>query len=234
MPQSIVDFIGSFKTDVAKPSRFEVEITPFNTSGLSVLTTSLTYRCETAELPSKTYATVEQKFGSNPIEKYPYQVQYNDLTLSFIVSGDMSEKKFFDSWMEKISPSSDYNMKYKEDYRSFITIRQFNSLNQVTYAVNLIDAYPITVNQLDLDWSSEGYHKLTVVFAYTYWEVSNNLTAEPTRTNTQQPNQVSKTTKSTDIENKTPGATVSKISIEGQDLNRTPGQVGPNFTPLIR
>jgi hypothetical protein len=72
------------------------------------------------------------------------------------------------------------------------------------------------------------------VFAYTYWEVSNNLTAEPTRTNTQQPNQVSKTTKSTDIENKTPGATVSKISIEGQDLNRTPGQVGPNFTPLIR
>jgi hypothetical protein len=234
MPQSIVDFIGSFKNDVAKPSRFEVSIEPRNLVGLTPLNTSLTYRCETAELPSKTYSTLEQKFGSNPIEKYPYQVQFNDLSLTFIVSGDMSEKKFFDSWMEKISPSSSYNMQYKDQYTASITIRQFNSLNQATYAIELIDAYPITVNQLDLDWSSEGYHKLTVVFAYTYWEPSLNLNAEPTRTNTLQPSQVTKTVKSTEIENKTPGASVSKISIEGQDLNRTPGRVGPNFTPLIR
>jgi hypothetical protein len=34
----------------------------------------------------------------------------------------------------------------------------------------LVDAFPISVNQLDLDWSSDGYHKLTVVFAYTYWQ----------------------------------------------------------------
>jgi hypothetical protein len=26
------------------------------------------------------------------------------------------------------------------------------------------------VNQLDLDWSSDGYHKLSVTFAYTRWE----------------------------------------------------------------
>ena len=34
----------------------------------------------------------------------------------------------------------------------------------------MVDAYPIAVNQLDLDWSNDGYHKLTVVFAYTYWK----------------------------------------------------------------
>jgi len=233
MPKSIVDFIGSFKTDVAKPNRFEVEITPTNTSGLSVLPTTLTYRCETAELPSKTYATVEQKFGSNPIEKYPYQVQFNDISLTFIVSGDMSEKKFFDSWMEKISPSANFDMSYKfgkKGYTAAVTIRQFNSLNQVTYAVNLIDAYPITVNQLDLDWSSEGYHRLNVVFAYTYWEQSLNYVSEEARKNP--PSVTSR--KSTEIPNKTPGSTVSKISIEDQDFNKTPGRTGPNFTPLIR
>ena len=34
----------------------------------------------------------------------------------------------------------------------------------------MVDAFPIAVNQLDLDWSSDSYHKLTVVFAYTYWQ----------------------------------------------------------------
>jgi hypothetical protein len=33
----------------------------------------------------------------------------------------------------------------------------------------LAAAFPINVNQLDLDWSSDGHHKLTVTFAYTYW-----------------------------------------------------------------
>ena len=39
-----------------------------------------------------------------------------------------------------------------------------------TYSINLIDAYPISVNQLDLEWSNTDYHKLVVVFAYTYWQ----------------------------------------------------------------
>jgi hypothetical protein len=32
------------------------------------------------------------------------------------------------------------------------------------------------MNQMDLDWSSDGYHKLNVTFAYTYW-TNNSLQA---------------------------------------------------------
>ena len=32
------------------------------------------------------------------------------------------------------------------------------------------------MNQMDLDWSGDGYHKLTVTFAYTRWE-NNSLQA---------------------------------------------------------
>jgi hypothetical protein len=49
-------------------------------------------------------------------------------------------------------------------------VNQYNSHNDLTYSINLIDAFPISINQLDLSWSEEGYHKLTVVFAYTYWQ----------------------------------------------------------------
>ena len=49
-------------------------------------------------------------------------------------------------------------------------IIQYDDFIKKIFAVELIDAYPIAVNQLDLDWSSDGYHKLTVDFAYTYWK----------------------------------------------------------------
>jgi hypothetical protein len=39
----------------------------------------------------------------------------------------------------------------------------------------LIDAFPISVNQLDLDWSNDNFHKLSVTFAYRYWK---NIGAE--------------------------------------------------------
>jgi len=233
MPQSIVDFIHNFKSDFSKPSRFEVTI-PKIPGGLNSTKTNLMYRCESAELPSITYATLEQKFGSNPIEKYPYQVQFNDLSLTFIVGSDMDEKKFFDSWMELIVPSSTYNMNYKEKYVTDVRITQFDSTDIPTYAVDLMDAYPITVNQLDLDWSSEGYHKLTVVFAYTYWMPITNPTAETVRTAVAQPSRGPNKNNINPELNKTPGATVSKISIEDQDLNKTPNRVEPRFTPIIR
>jgi uncharacterized membrane protein len=49
-------------------------------------------------------------------------------------------------------------------------INQYDERNNLTYSVNIIDAYPISVNQLDLNWSSTEYHKLTVVFANSYWQ----------------------------------------------------------------
>ena len=171
MAGSINDFKSSFVTDLARPSRFDVSI-PVPLTLYPFLNTSrkLNFRCENAQLPSRTFATMDQKFGSNPIEKYPYQPQYNDVELTFVVSDDMSEKIFFDSWLEYINPSYTFNFKYKSDYATTVTINQYDVASNKTYSINLIDAYPIAVNQLDLDWSNTDYHKLTVVFAYTYWQ----------------------------------------------------------------
>ena len=49
-------------------------------------------------------------------------------------------------------------------------MNQYNVFNDLTYAVDFYDAYPISMNQMDLDWSqNDSYHKLTVTFAYTRW-----------------------------------------------------------------
>lgn len=172
-------FLASFKKDLARTNRFEVFIPipylllPYYGGGAK----NLSMRCEQAELPSRALATLDRKIGSVPIQKFPYLSTYNDITLTFLVDGDMSEKLFFDAWLEVINPTSNFNFKYKKDYSTQIVIRQYDLSNKLTYDVLLIDAFPIAVNQLDLDWSNDGVHKLSVVFAYTYWtnNTLNNL-----------------------------------------------------------
>jgi len=171
MPSNITDFLSSFKTDVARPNRFDVTI-PAPLPLLIYLNTSrnLSLRCESAQLPSRTFATADQKIGSNPLEKHAYQSNYNESEMTFIVSDDMSEKIFFDAWMEYINPTMSFDFNYRNDYISTLSVNQYSVDNKLTYSINLIDAYPIAVNQLDLDWSNDGHHKLTVVFAYRYWQ----------------------------------------------------------------
>jgi len=171
MAGTINDFRASFKNDLARPSRFDVNIaTPLILIPYVTDARNLTYRCENAQLPGRTFATAEQKIGSNPVEKYPYLTTFNDLDLTFIVDDDMTQKVFFDRWLELINPSFNFNYQYKSNYATVITVNQYDVTNNLSYSVNLYDAYPISMNQLDLDWSSDGHHKLVVSFAYTRWQ----------------------------------------------------------------
>lgn len=173
MAGTISNFLSSFKGDAARPSRFDVEIPiPLKLVSYRNAAQKLTLRCDQAQFPSRTLMTTERKIYG-PAELHPYQSSYNQLELTFIVSDDMMEKKFFDAWLDLINPRSSFNIAYKNDYLSTVTINQYDLQNKLQYAISIIDAFPISVNQLDLDWSNEyGFHKLSVVFAYHYWERS--------------------------------------------------------------
>ena len=169
MAGSIAEFKASFNTELARPNKFDVNIpVPLGLIPYRGTSRMLTMRCENAELPGRTIATTTAKiYGVE--EKFPYMTSFNDMSLTFIVSDNMKEKKFFDAWLDWINPNTSYNIKYKQDYSVALRINQYNVKNQVSYSVDLIDAFPIAVNQMDLNWSSDGYHKLTVTFAYTSW-----------------------------------------------------------------
>lgn len=176
MAGNISEFKSTFKRDLSRPHKFDVNI-PIPLTLIPYITSakSLTYRCENANLPGRTFATAEQRtYG--PIEKYPYLNTYTDIDMTFIVDDDMSQKIFFDAWLNYINPLYNNNMRYKGDYSTVITVNQYDVTNQISYSVNLYDAFPISMNQMDLDWSSDGYHKLNVTFAYTYWQ-NNSLQA---------------------------------------------------------
>ena len=161
---------ASLNRDLAIPSDFRVVITPPG-SIMSLMTAGeLAFRCESTTLPGRTLATSDLRIYG-PSEKFPYQTTYEDIVMTFICSGSMAEKTFFDGWLGLINPSSKWNFEYKENYATTIEIDQFDRQFKKPYKVKLVDAFPISVNQLDLDWSNNStYHKLSVTFAYTSWE----------------------------------------------------------------
>ncbi|MFZ4414239.1 MAG: hypothetical protein ACOYOV_14245 [Bacteroidales bacterium] len=177
MAGNINEFKSSFKTDLARPARFDVLI-PIPVALASYITTArnLSMRCEAVDMPGRSFETAIKKIGSAPVEKFPYHTTYNESTFTFIISDDMNEKIFFDAWMDLINPSTDYNFQYKANYATDISINQYDVTNSLTYSAVLREAFPLTINQLDMDWSADGFHKLSVVFAYKQWN-NNTISA---------------------------------------------------------
>jgi hypothetical protein len=169
MAGSIAEFKASFRTELARPNKFDVFIPiPVGLAPYLTVSRALNYRCESTDLPGRAIATTTQKIYG-PEEKFPYQTTYNDINLTFICTDKMEEKNFFDAWLEYINPSVTHNFKYKEKYAVNLRINQYDVRNRVSYSVDLVEAFPIGINELPLDWSADGYHKLTVTFAYTKW-----------------------------------------------------------------
>ena len=166
----IKEFRSSFTGELAKPSRFKVTVNLPPDLPTNIDSRTLSMRCENAVLPGRTLATFDHRIYG-PTEKYPYQTTYDDISLTFICDSNMIEKAAFDAWIEKINPiNRGWNFEYKDKYAMPITITQYDNGKNEVHKVHLIDAFPVAVNQLDLDWSSDApYHKLTVIFAYHYW-----------------------------------------------------------------
>ena len=172
MPSTISDILNNFKkSGFARQARFEVTFGDLNAADATdvLRKNDLRFRCETAQLPSRTIMTTEQKIYGYT-EKYPYATSYDDITLNFFVSETMQEKKLFDNWLNYVHPKSTYNMRFKNQYETTITIKQYDMENVNTHTVKLLEAYPIAVGELELNWASESIHILPVVFAYSRWE----------------------------------------------------------------
>jgi hypothetical protein len=129
----------------------------------------LSMQCETAELPGITLQTQDAKIYG-PTFKVPYQTQYTETTLGFLCTNDFYERKLFDRWMEAIMPSDTNNLRYPKGdntrYMTTIRIVQYDDFIKQIYAVELIDAFPIGIASQGLSWADDGFHRLSVQFAY--------------------------------------------------------------------
>ena len=171
--EKILNFPNSIFSDVSDAigSAFgrQGESDEYSRTSNSSLTRYLALQCESAELPGRTTATADVKIYG-PTFKVPYQTQYTDTTLTFLCTNDFYERKLFDRWMEAIHPSDTNNLRFPKGqqsrYLTNIKIIQYDEFIKRIFAVELIDAFPIGIAPQQLSWGEEGFHRLSIQFAY--------------------------------------------------------------------
>ena len=168
-------FIGAVREDsLARVNRFEVfinapkSLTFKNKSNAG----AVSLYCEMASLPPVNISTKSFKiFG--PTYQRPFSAEYGGegISLTFHVDRDMQVKKFFDEWTAKVVDPDSGFVGFQDEYISTIRLRQLNEQDEVTYELELEEAFPRSVNLLELNNSAQNQtHRLNVLFAYRYWK----------------------------------------------------------------
>ena len=76
-------------------------------------------------------------------------------------------KKMFDKWSSMIINPDSYKLNYNADYQRDVVIQQLNEKNIPVYGIKLLNAYPVSVQAVDLNNSTQdGIQKLSVTMTY--------------------------------------------------------------------
>jgi hypothetical protein len=170
--EQLINLPNSLVTDITDLVNRASGENPNNDTSNAAISRYLSLQCDSAELPGKTLQTADVKIYG-PTFKLPYQKQFNDTTLSFICTNDFYERKLFEVWLDSIMSPYTNNLRYQNDqetkYTADIRVLQYDDFIKQIYAVNLVNAFPIGVASQPLSWSDDGFHRLSVQFAYSYY-----------------------------------------------------------------
>ena len=199
-PSSIEDLKGSIgrRSGLAKTNRFAIFMSPptetlaridlqrqavnllsgtFSLGSMFNDPRDMSLLCESCKLPGRQITTGEkQHLDFRQSVKYPTGYINEDVEFTYHLTGDYYIKEVFDRWMGTIIDQDSYNLRYKNSYVSDVVIQQLNDQNIPIYGVRLINAYPITVNAVELNNSStNSTQKLSVTLTYEDYVVEGAL-----------------------------------------------------------
>jgi hypothetical protein len=183
---TMTDMLAKVPKGLAKSCRFVVK---FSASGgpnnkllsgqFTSILNDLTYLCEAAELPGRSLVGVDLRYYG-PTFRLPFQSAYEDVTFTFLCRTDSRERQFFDDWMNIINPMNTWDFAYRSEYAAKIQIFQLAdaaaaitagpaTAPEATYAITMIDTYPVTINPQPVAWADDNFQRLTVTFTHDGW-----------------------------------------------------------------
>lgn len=171
--------VNDFKTEIdkggiAKASHYTCIINVPNKLGL-IRSNSLSIRAESIEIPGRSVQSTSYRDYGAPRE-IGYAATYMPISITFLCSTDMRERKLFNDWQDLIignhrkqnghANGQSFNVGYYDDYVADISIEQLDESGNKTFKAVLLEAYPKTVNAISMSYSSDELMKLTVQFQY--------------------------------------------------------------------
>lgn len=172
--------------NIARPNLWIAELLLNQTLYNIGVPENFSFRCEKAEIPGRTVATVDDT-GSGPALKLPYEVTYSDIEITIICSTDMDERIFFEKWINSIvGEAKDANdtdrtattsissglVNYYDNYANGnkLILRQVDEKGQTLIKYTLHDVYPIQISPMNLSWEETNtYQRFNTTLNYRYY-----------------------------------------------------------------
>lgn len=179
----------SAKDGIARSNIFRVELPSLpgaNSSTLNLL-------CKDVQLPGRQLLSRERQIGI-PTQKIAYGYAVDDVSMTFHVLNDYGVKQYFEYWQNLAVNQNSYEIGYKDDYAKPVKIQQlrkglsfagldrniglfnididFVSSADVVYECVLNDAFPTTMNSIQLNNELDGVVELNVQLSYKNWNSS--------------------------------------------------------------
>ena len=141
----------------------------FNPMSLINDTRDISLLCESCSLPGRQITTAEHITRLKAIKK-PYGYINDDVSFTFLLTGDYYLKEVMDSWQASIIDTEKGTVNYKDDYVSDVLIQQLDSNNIPNYTCTLKNAFTVSVSAVELSNANENaISRITVGMAYDEW-----------------------------------------------------------------
>jgi hypothetical protein len=144
----------------------------------------LKMRIEQVTIPGMTIQSTDvRRYGIGTVQKMPVAAQaYGDITFSILLDGYGEIYHFWEAWLRKIyefngttdSPAGNvgnafpsYVSEYKDQFSADMLIVVYDQFGNTIQKINLKEAFPSSMKDIQLAWASDGLMRLQVGISYT-------------------------------------------------------------------
>lgn len=143
--------------------------------------------CKNVEMPGKQILAADRTIGMVQ-QQIAYGYAVSDVSMTFYLLNDYGVMNYINEWKSYVIDETNFTAGYKNDYAKSIKIHQLRKpllgmskgLGPIrfnvglgggsVYSVELIDAFPRTINAISLSNDLDGLVEVTVSFSYTNWK----------------------------------------------------------------
>jgi hypothetical protein len=152
--------------------------------------TLLKMRIEQVKIPGIALLTADiERYGVGPTQKMPLNAAFVDTSFTFLADKNGSLWNFWYQWMlaivnfsgtvnntagSVINDTATYLVRYKDDCVVPITITMYSQDGKVAQTIQLSDAYPVSMNDIQVGWGEEdAMVKVTVGITFKEMVITN-------------------------------------------------------------
>ena len=182
---SVANFSSKIASSgLASPNKFEVVFTriPVKVKGVDA-TTQLSLMCDQCSLAGRdVQAVLDLQYGIRRQVVYNAPA-YTPLSLSFICTDNMNEKRILDVWNNKcVDTTGNFHVAYYNDYIGHLDVYVLDRSGKTrTYHMHYHEVYPKTVTAVEMNHgTTNATMRVTAEIQYAFW-TTNSIHVGSTR-----------------------------------------------------